>query len=170
MQRLLEALLDYSRVSTRAAAPARVHSAVALEQALANLRLSIEETRATVDRGELPPVVADHNQLIELFQNLVANAIKFRGDDPPRIVVGARRSGDSWEFSVADNGIGIDPRHAARIFEVFQRLHTQSEYPGTGIGLAICRRIVERLGGKLWVESAPGSGSTFYFTLPSRPT
>jgi light-regulated signal transduction histidine kinase (bacteriophytochrome) len=106
-------------------------------------------------------------QLTQLFQNLVGNALKFRSADPPRIHVGAEPDAGSWRFHVRDNGIGLDPKFADRIFEVFQRLHTRTEYPGTGIGLAMCRKIVQRHGGRIWVESAPGNGATFYFTLPA---
>ena len=116
--------------------------------------------------GELPKIEADQNQLVELFQNLIGNAIKFRGDRPPRVEVAARREGSDWVFSVADNGIGIESQFFDRIFQVFQRLHGESEYPGTGIGLAICKRIVERMGGRIWVESTLGVGATFYFSIP----
>ena len=112
--------------------------------------------------------MADRAQLAQVFQNLIANAIKFRREDaPPHVHVSAEREGDKWLLSVADNGIGIDPKQADRIFQIFQRLHTREEYEGTGIGLALCKRIVERHGGRIWVESAVGEGSTFYFTLPA---
>jgi chemotaxis family two-component system sensor kinase Cph1 len=115
----------------------------------------------------LPSVRVDPAQLQQVFQNLVGNAIKFRGEDSPRVHVSARKEGREWIFSVNDNGIGIDAQHADRLFVIFQRLHTREEYPGTGIGLAVCKRIVERHGGRIWFQSEPGKGSTFYFTLPT---
>jgi light-regulated signal transduction histidine kinase (bacteriophytochrome) len=127
----------------------------------------IEESGASVDWDQLPEVWVDQTQFIQLFQNLVGNAIKFRQKETaPQIYVSAEDSGAEWLFSVKDNGIGIDPRHADRVFQIFQRLHTRAEYPGTGIGLAVCQKVVERHGGKIWVESEPGAGSTFRFTIP----
>lgn len=112
----------------------------------------------------LPPVMAEGAQL---FQNLIANAIKFRGKEPPKVHVSAKRAGKQWAFSVRDNGIGIDPRYAEKIFVLFQRLHDRRDYAGTGIGLSVCKRIVERHGGRIWVQSQPGDGATFFFTLPA---
>jgi signal transduction histidine kinase len=166
METLIKDLLDYSRVSTRGLPPAETDCAPVFEQAVANLRAAIEESGARVTCRRLPVVRADASQLALLFQNLIGNALKFRGDRPPRVHVAARRERGAWVFSVRDNGIGIDPRHHERIFAVFQRLHTRAEYPGTGIGLALCKKIVERHGGRIWVESEVGQGSTFYFTLP----
>jgi two-component system, chemotaxis family, sensor kinase Cph1 len=117
----------------------------------------------------LPTVVADDTQLTQLFQNLISNAIKFRGDQPPRVHLSAARNENEWVFAVRDNGIGVDPEYADRIFVIFQRLHTSADYPGTGIGLALCKKIVERHGGRIWVDSHPGQGATFYFTLPFSP-
>ena len=139
----------------------------ALERALVNLKGAIEESGARVTRDPLPIVIADRARLVRLFQNLIGNAIKFRGPCPPRVHVSAERRGREWLFTVRDNGIGIQADHRDRIFVVFQRLHRRDEYPGTGIGLSICKKVVEGHGGRIWVESDPGSGSTFYFTLPA---
>jgi chemotaxis family two-component system sensor kinase Cph1 len=140
----------------------------ALSQALANLKIALEEAGGVVTRDELPTVPGDGPQLVQLFQNLIANAVKFRGLQPPRVHVSAGRQEEAWQFSVRDNGIGIDPEQASRLFVLFQRLHTRQEYAGTGIGLAICKKIVERHHGRIWVESQPGEGSVFYFTLPGQ--
>jgi light-regulated signal transduction histidine kinase (bacteriophytochrome) len=128
------------------------------------LRSSIAESGATIECQDLPTVVFDASQLVQLFENLIGNAIKYRGSESPRVEVSADRDHDTWVLCVADNGIGIDSTHHEDIFGIFSRLHTKDEYPGTGIGLAICRKIVERHGGRIWVESQPGSGSKFYFT------
>jgi PAS domain S-box-containing protein len=166
MQRLINDLLAYSRVGTRAKPIGPADCKVVLDQALANLKAAIEKSGAVVTHDPLPTVIADDLQLVQLLQNLIGNAIKFHVDKPPCIHVSAEQKGDEWVFSVRDNGIGIDPHYAERIFVIFQRLHTREEYPGTGIGLAICKKIVERRGGRIWVESQPGMGSTFYFTIP----
>jgi PAS domain S-box-containing protein len=167
MKQLIEDLLAYSRVGTRGKELRPVQAQAVLGKALVNLRAAIEQSGATVTHDPLPEVSADDMQLAQLLQNLIANAIKFRkNDEAPRIHVGAEETGEEWRFSVADNGIGIEPQYFDRIFLVFQRLHTQDEYPGTGIGLAICRKVVERHGGQIWVESAFGEGSKFHFTLP----
>jgi chemotaxis family two-component system sensor kinase Cph1 len=126
----------------------------------------IQESGARVETGALPKIMADRSQMNLVFQNLLSNAIKFRKGPCPSIAVGATRQGKDWVFSVRDNGIGIDPEFRERIFEIFQRLHARTEYTGTGVGLAICKRIVERHSGRIWVESKPGSGSTFFFTIP----
>jgi PAS domain S-box-containing protein len=165
MQTLINALLEYSRVGTRGRPFTVVDTEGTFGAALANLRNAVEESGAEVVSGGLPAVLGDEVQLMQLFQNLIANAIKFRGEAPPRVRVEARRQGRDWLFSVEDNGIGIGPEHRERIFVIFQRLHGREEYSGTGIGLALCKKIVERHGGKIWVESEPGRGSTFYFTL-----
>jgi chemotaxis family two-component system sensor kinase Cph1 len=141
---------------------------VVLEEAFYNLRSAVEETGAELTYDLLPTVTADASQLKRLFQNLIGNAIKFRGKEKPRIHISAEQKGKEWVFSFKDNGIGFDSQFADRIFVVFQRLHTRREYPGTGIGLAICKKIVEQHGGRIWVESEPRKGSTFYFTLPVR--
>ncbi|MBN1977903.1 MAG: GAF domain-containing protein [Anaerolineae bacterium] len=168
MQMLIHDLLTYSRVSTRAKPFEPTNCADVLNHALANLKLAVEESGATVTFDGLPTVAADATQLIQVFQNLIGNAIKFCRKDPPRIHVSAKRKGAKWLFSVRDNGIGIAPEHVERIFLIFQRLHTREEYPGTGIGLAVCKKIVERHGGRIWVESQPEEGSTFYFTIPAQ--
>lgn len=167
MQRLVLDLLAYSRLATQPVEPSSIDSDEALRRALAQLGAAISESGATVQAGPLPRVRADQQQLAQVFQNLIGNAIKYRSDEPPRIEVSARQREDHWEFSVSDNGIGIEPKYFERIFVIFQRLHTRREYPGTGIGLAVCKKVIERHGGRIWVESAPGHGSTFRFTLPS---
>ena len=176
MQRLIQDLLAYSRVGTRGGAFEPVDSGEVLDAALRDLGHRIEETGAVVTRGDLPAVLADPSQVRQVFQNLVSNALKYRGEEAPRVHVSATweaaphgDGGDWWRIAVRDNGIGIAPEYAERIFVVFQRLHTQAEYSGTGVGLAICKKIVERHGGRIWVESAPGHGATFSFTLPALP-
>ena len=166
MQRLIEDLLAYSRVGTRAKGLERIDCTAVLDRALANLKAAIDASGAVVTHGLLPAVVHDNLLLVQLFQNLIGNAIKFHVEAPPRVHVSAEQKAEEWVFAVRDNGIGIDPQYAQRIFTIFQRLHTNEEYSGTGIGLAICKKIVERRGGRIWVESQPGSGSTFYFTVP----
>jgi light-regulated signal transduction histidine kinase (bacteriophytochrome) len=167
MQRLINDLLQYSRVETKGREPEPTQSEPALEHALANLKMTIEDNQATVTHDPLPTVMADDRQLEQLFQNLVGNAIKFHGAEPPKVHVRAERSSGGWTFAVKDNGIGIEPQYFDRVFQVFQRLHTMKEYPGTGIGLAVCKKIVERHGGRIWVESEPGKGTSFLFTLPA---
>ena len=166
MQRLINALLDYSRVSTRAKPFEPTNCEEILNQAIANLQASIKENGAAVTHDHLPTVMADSVQIVQLFQNLIGNAIKFHGDKRPEVHVRSQRNGTEWVFSVRDNGIGIDPQHFDRVFVIFQRLHCRGEYPGTGIGLAVCKKIVERHKGRIWVESEVGKGSTFYFTIP----
>jgi light-regulated signal transduction histidine kinase (bacteriophytochrome) len=165
MQTLITDLLEFSRAGSSRQALTRVELGKALDQALENLRASIAETGVAVWRCELPVVTGDLVQLTQLFQNLIANAIKFRRPEGPEVRITALRRGREWVISVRDNGIGIEPRHVERIFQIFQRLHGKTEYPGTGIGLAICKRIVERHGGTIWVESEMGNGSDFKFTL-----
>lgn len=168
MQQLIQDLLAYSRVGTRGKEFLPTDTNALVDQVIADLAPAIAESGATVTRDDLPTVSADALQLGQVFQNLIANAIKFRGDAAPRVHVSARREGNQWAFAVSDNGIGIEPQYRDRIFVLFQRLHGQGEYPGTGIGLAICKKIVERHGGRIWVESEPGKGSTFTFTIPER--
>jgi len=167
MQALIQDLLAYSRVGTRGSVLAPVDCNEALRRAVSNLRISIAENAALVSHEELPVIQADASQLVQLFQNLIGNGIKFRGVNQPRVHVSAVWQAGYWTFSVRDNGIGIEAQYAERIFEIFQRLHRREEYPGTGIGLAVCKKIVERHGGKIGVESEPGKGSTFFFSIPS---
>jgi PAS domain S-box-containing protein len=168
MQILIDDLLAYSRVGTKGEGFQPVPMEEVLTESLANLQAALEETGAQVDRDPLPVVSGDRLQLVQLFQNLLSNALKFhKPGEPPRLRISARRSGSEWSFSVADNGIGIDPGQLDRIFVIFQRLHGRQEYPGTGIGLALCKRIVERHGGRIWVESEKGKGSVFFFALPT---
>lgn len=166
MQTLIDDLLSYSRVSTRGKAFTPCDCNQVLDLVLANLEVAVKESRAVVTREYLPVVKVDAAQLTHLLQNLLSNAIKFHGSQPPRIHVAARRGPGQWVISVQDNGIGMEAEYFDRIFIIFQRLHTRNEYPGTGIGLAVCKKIVERHGGRMWVESQPGQGSTFFFTLP----
>ncbi len=167
MQRLINDLLTYSRINTQGVIPKLTDSHSVLGEALRNLSAAIEENRAIVTNDDLPVVRADASQLMQVFQNLISNAIKFRrADDAPRIHVSVKNLGHEWCFSVKDNGIGIDSKYAGKVFVIFQRLHTSQEYPGTGIGLAMCKRVVERHGGRIWFESELDKGSTFYFTLP----
>ena len=167
MQRLINDLLTYSRVGTKGKPFESTDLELVYNQTLSNLKLAIEETGAVITHDSLPTVMVDSSQLLQLFQNLIGNSIKFRGEEPPQVNVGAEERGNEWIFSVKDNGIGIDPKHSERIFQIFQRLHTRDEYSGTGIGLAISKKIVERHGGRIWVESEPGKGSTFYFMIPN---
>jgi PAS domain S-box-containing protein len=168
MQELIKDLLEYSQVGNRGKEFKPTDCSLILNKAISNLKVSIEESRAVVTHDTLPMVMADAIQLSSLFQNLIGNAIKFHGSEAPMVHISTERKGDEWLFSVRDNGIGIDPKFADRIFAVFQRMHSSDEYPGTGIGLAICKKIVEHHGGRIWVESEPGKGATFYFTIPER--
>ncbi len=165
MQILINDLLAYSRVGTRGKPLRPTDTGAVFEAARANLRMAIEESGAEVTSDALPTVMGDETQLVQLLQNLIGNAIKFRSKEPLRVHVGVERRDGEWLFSVSDNGIGIEEQYLQRIFVLFQRLHGRTEYSGTGIGLAVCRKIVERHGGKIWAESEPGKGSTFYFTL-----
>jgi signal transduction histidine kinase len=166
MERLIKDLLAYSRVGRGDKRLEPTDCSAILGQVLDNLRIVIEESGAAVTHDPLPPVMANATQLRQLFQNLISNALKFRGDESPLIHVSSKRNGKQSIFSVQDNGIGIEPQYAERIFIIFQQLHNRTDYPGTGIGLAICKKIVERHGGRIWVESEIGKGSIFYFTMP----
>jgi PAS domain S-box-containing protein len=167
MQSLISDLLAYSRVGSRGLAAERVELDAVFARTIDVLSAALEESGAQVTADPLPVVTADPVQIGQVLQNLVGNALKFHGDAPPRVHVGAERRGAEWVIWVRDNGIGIAPEYAQRIFVIFQRLHTRAEYEGTGIGLSICKKIVERHGGRIWVESAEGEGSTFFFTLPA---
>ena len=166
MQKMINKVLLYSRIGKQSKPLRPIDCEDILDQVVANLAASIQESGVIVTRDPLPTVMANDALLIELFQNLIGNAVKFRGKKLPGIHIKAEKKGSDWVFSVRDNGIGVDPRHAERIFQIFQRLHGRNKYPGTGIGLAVCKKIVERFGGRIWVESETGKGSTFYFTIP----
>jgi signal transduction histidine kinase len=170
MQTLIRDLLAYSRVESRSQPFQQVDIALVFDDAVAQLEASISDAEAEVTRGDLPKIMGDHSQLVQLLQNLIGNGVKYHGDEPPCVHISAERNGVQWTFSVRDNGIGIEAKHYEKVFDIFRRLHTQQEYPGTGIGLAVCRRVVHRHGGKLWVESEPGQGSTFYFSIPDSET
>jgi signal transduction histidine kinase len=166
MQRLIEDLLTYSRLTTREEAMEPTDTGKVLDLAIENLEQSIKESKAIITRDPMPTVKVDRTQLLQVFQNLISNGLKYRSERTPKIHVGCEESDAEWVFSVRDNGIGIAPQYADRIFRIFQRLHTRREYPGTGIGLAVCKKVVERHGGRIWVESELEEGSTFFFTLP----
>lgn len=170
MQQLINDLLAYSRVESRSRPFVSVNLAEVFDDAVELIRVDIEDANGEVTRGELPTVMGDPAQLSQLLQNLIGNGLKYHGVNPPRVQVTAKQIDSGWTIAVRDNGIGIESKHHERIFEIFRRLHTQEQYPGTGIGLAVCRRIVERHGGKIWVESEVGRGSTFLFSLPDRST
>lgn len=168
MSELVTGLLTYSQVSTSDRPLELVAVDKLVAETVRDLQPLIREARANVTYDSLPSVMADRVQLRQLLQNLVGNAIKYRGEDPPRVHISASQEPDQWHFRVADNGLGIDPKFAESIFEMFRRLHGPDR-PGTGIGLAICKRVIERLCGRIWVESTPGQGSTFHFTIPFQP-
>lgn len=166
MQALINDLLEYSRVTTRARPFAPCDCNMVLNWARENLILGIQENSATISSGPLPEIMADATQVMQLFQNLIANSIKFKSEEPPHIHISCLKQDKEWLFSFKDNGIGFDKQYAERIFQIFQRLHTREEYPGTGIGLAIAKKIIEHHGGRIWAESKPGQGAVFYFTIP----
>lgn len=165
MQRLVNDLLVYSRVGTQGKPLVAVQADAVLNGVLHSLRRAIDECGATIERTELPRVMADEVQLGQVLQNLIANALKFRSDAPPRVRVSAEDDGGQWIFSVSDNGIGVAPQYSERIFQMFQRLHERAKYEGSGIGLAVAKKIVERHGGRIWLESEDGKGATFRFTM-----
>ena len=166
MQRMISDLLAYSRIETKGESYSQVDMNEVLAIALKDLRTSNEESGAMITHGELPTIMADKSHMVLLLENLIGNAIKFRGQGAPQIHICAKRGRKNWIFAIKDNGIGIEPQYQERIFEMFQRLHTREEYEGTGVGLAIAKKIVERHGGRIWVESEEGRGSTFFFTIP----
>jgi signal transduction histidine kinase len=169
MKQLINDLLAYSRVKTHGKEFQTTDAEEIVEDVLSNLSVLVEETDAVIGYDSLPQVRADPSQLRQLFQNLIGNAIKFHGQEDPEVRISAQRENGAWLFSVADNGIGMDEKFQDRVFVIFQRLHTDDEYPGTGVGLAVSKRIVERHGGEIWFESQPGEGTTFYFTIPDEP-
>jgi PAS domain S-box-containing protein len=167
MSSLVADLLAYARLTTETERPSSVALDEDLEAALTHLDLAIKESEATVTHDPLPTLAVDRGQMVRLFQNLIGNAVKYRKpDQPPKVHIGAEQKGAEWVISVCDNGIGFDPQFAAAIFLPFKRLHSADSYPGTGVGLFICRRILQAQGGRIWAESAPGEGATFFFTLP----
>ncbi|MCK5265794.1 MAG: HAMP domain-containing protein, partial [Candidatus Thorarchaeota archaeon] len=166
MQEMIADLLLFSRAGRHSLSEDEIDCNDVLEEVLANLQVSIQESRASVDTQHLPVIMANRGSITMLFQNLISNSIKFKGEESPRIVIKAVEGIDMWEFSVTDNGIGILEKHYNRIFDVFQKLHSRKEHSGTGIGLSVCKRVIESLGGSIWVESKPNEGSTFYFTIP----
>jgi chemotaxis family two-component system sensor kinase Cph1 len=166
MKALITDLLEYARVDAGEKAFEEFDAQLALDRALANLALKIEDRGAVITSDTMPYIKADMLQITQLFQNLIGNAIKFQKETRPQVHIGVERKANEWQFAVRDNGIGIAPEYLERIFVIFQRLHRKDEYPGTGIGLSICKKVVERHGGRIWVESVPEQGATFYFTLP----
>lgn len=168
MRTMIDDLLAYSRIDQKDPEFAQVDCNSVLSRIESDLQVQIAEADAEIVTESLPTVVADEKQLEQLFQNLLSNAIKYRDEDPPRILISAEEQGDCWKFSVDDNGIGIEPEHADQIFEVFNRLHNDDRYQGTGVGLSLCQKIVARHGGRIWVDSELDEGSTFYFTLPKK--
>jgi light-regulated signal transduction histidine kinase (bacteriophytochrome) len=167
MQVLIKDLLAYSRVNTKGDEFENVYLDKVLDEVFLNLELIIEENHAVITCESLPMICADYWQMVQLFQNIIVNALKYRSKETPKIQISAKKLDKEWLFSVEDNGIGIDSKYSNRIFMIFKRLHTNEEYEGTGIGLAIAERIIRRHGGRIWVESEPGKGSTFYFTIPN---
>ncbi len=165
LQTMINALLEYSRVDTRGKPFEPVDCEAILERALMNLEVAIRESQATITHTSLPTVMADSSQILQVFQNLISNAIKFHGSEPPRIHISVRREENEWVFSVHDNGIGIEPEYSKQLFNIFKRLHGR-EYPGVGLGLSICKKIINRHGGRIWLGSESGNGSVFYFTIP----
>jgi PAS domain S-box-containing protein len=169
MHQMIADLLSYSRVSMQPYSLKAVNLREPMDHAISSTRKSIEDSGASIVIQDMPSIRADASQMFQVFQNLLGNAIKFRSERPLEIQIGARKDQQFWVLWVKDNGIGLDPKQCDKIFQVFQRLHSRQKYPGSGIGLSICKKIIERHGGSIWVESTPNTGSTFYFTLPSNP-
>jgi light-regulated signal transduction histidine kinase (bacteriophytochrome) len=167
MHTLIGDMVSYSRINTRAGAFEPTDFNEVLERALATTGEAAKSAGAVIKRDPLPTLVADASQLEQLFRHLIDNALKFQNGRRPRVHIGAEQRDGEWEFFVRDNGIGIDPQYSERVFVIFQRLHTRAEYPGTGIGLSVCKKVIERHGGRIWFESQPGAGTTFSFTLPT---
>ena len=167
MDALIQDLLDYARVDSQPEPFRESDLNEVLEYAIGNLEIKLREDKVAVEHGDLPTVRGDQNQLVQLFQNLIANSVKFRSDNDCKVIVGAERDDSNWHITIADNGIGIDASHLDRIFTIFERLNPQDRYPGSGIGLAVCKKIIERHGGRIWAESEVGSGTTMHFTLPA---
>ncbi len=170
MQQLINDLLTYSRIGKKGGVFKSTNCEIILEKTLKNLQMGIIESNALIERGSLPAIMCDDVLLSQVFQNLINNAIKFRSEQPLRIHISTEEKNDKWIFSVSDNGIGFDPKYSERIFTIFQRLHDRKTYPGTGIGLAICKKIIEYHKGHIWVTSQPGQGSVFYFSIPREVT
>jgi PAS domain S-box-containing protein len=168
LQMLIKDLLEYSQIETKAKNIKPTDFSFIVEEAMSNMKTAIDESNAVVTYNKMPTIMSDPQQMISLFQNLIDNAINFRSNKAPRVRISAERKGDEWVFAIRDNGIGIDPKDFEKIFVMFQRLHGSTDYPGTGIGLSICKKIVERHGGRIWLESETAKGSTFYFTIPDR--
>ncbi|OGS46229.1 MAG: hypothetical protein A2539_03010 [Elusimicrobia bacterium RIFOXYD2_FULL_34_15] len=168
LQKLINDLLAYSRIGRTDKSAGEVDCNTILGKVINSMHAYMEESGAIITNDELPTLIGNESNFVQLFQNLIGNAIKFRKQEPPQVHISAKKENNEWLFSVKDNGIGIEPQYKDRIFLIFQRLHARVEYPGTGIGLSICKKIVETLGGKIWVESEYGKGSTFYFTIPAK--
>jgi light-regulated signal transduction histidine kinase (bacteriophytochrome) len=168
MRGLINDLLRLSRVETRGKSFEKVNMNSILKNVLTDLSPSITEKNATITKDPLPEIVADRTQMRKVLQNLISNALKFHGESPPNIHISGESKENKWVFSVKDNGIGIDPQYFDRIFKIFQRLHTRDEYEGTGIGLAVCKKIIQRHNGEIWVKSEKNKGSTFYFSIPKK--
>lgn len=166
MKQLIKDLLEYSRLDSKSDEPDETDMGQVMQEVIYTLGDRIRQANATVDVGPLPVIIAHRTQMFQLLQNLVSNGLKYNDQPHPKVSVNALDQSDHWLFEIHDNGIGIEERHYNKIFAIFQRLHTRSQYSGTGIGLSVCKKIVERAGGSIWVQSKPGSGSTFYFTIP----